>query len=124
MLGQIVTSLIGATAEYFKGKQEAQKQKREVKAEINKRRMEIIRQASEERAKWEIAQIEARDSLLRRVSFFLLSTPIVGAFIFPGWVERAFSQALGAVPDWYVGMYVGMIGAIWGLREFQAGRGK
>lgn len=64
---------------------------------------------------WETAQLKDKDKLLRRFSFFLLTTPIIVAMFDPELVKYYFETALSSMPEWYVKLYVGIVGAIWGI---------
>ena len=117
MLGiGIITSLISDIAGDWKSKRA---DKRKLNAAVTENKIRLASSKQSHNQNWEMAQLEGKDDLLRRVSFVLLSFPIVWAFVDPVKVEAVFNTALAAIPDWYQYMYVAMIGAIWGISELR-----
>lgn len=64
---------------------------------------------------WETAQLKDKDKFLRRFSFLLMTTPVVYAIIDPDAVKYYFDVALASMPEWYLKLYVGVVGAVWGI---------
>lgn len=104
--------------DYLAKKQNA----REIAKAVAENKIRLAQSAASHNQQWEMAALENADKWLRRASFFLLTFPLVWAGIDPAGAKLYFSDALAAVPDWYVGAYVGMIGAIWGLAELKQWR--
>ena len=115
MLGLILEGVKFLTA----GIIDTVKQKREIKAAAAENRARLLRDKETNNHEWEMAQIEDKDLWLRRISFGILSFPIVFAWVDPTNVALYFNVALAAIPEWYQKMYVGIIGAIWGLAELK-----
>jgi hypothetical protein len=67
-----------------------------------------------------MSALEGRDNFLRRASFVAWSAPIAWAAVDAPGAARFFTDALGALPDWYVGGYLAITGAVWGLSELKA----
>ena len=94
------------------------KNKREVKAAIQEKRLENIREGRIAEAQWNLKAIENagwKDEWLTLV----LSVPFVGAFI-PGMVPhlRAGFQVLETMPVWYQGAVAVMIAASFGYQKY------
>ena len=53
-------------------------------------------------------------------SFTAWSAPLLWAYFDPTGAALYFSQSLGALPDWYVGGYLAITGAVWGVSELKA----
>ena len=67
-----------------------------------------------------MAALEGGDHGLRRVSFLIWSTPILWSAWDAPAASAFFRDALGALPDWYVGGYLAISGAVWGIAELNA----
>ena len=102
---------------------EGRRNKRKIKAAVaeNKARLAVEKQTHNN--KWEMMQLEDKDELLQRVSFFLLSAPFLIAIFDPQAVNQYFTVALSSVPEWYQYLYVGMLGGIWGIAESKKWKG-
>lgn len=99
---------IGLFGDWIKGKQGIVKAKAEKTAEL-------IQSKTDNDNLWEMQQINAKDSWLRRGSFLVFSIPMIWAAFDAQAVNEYFTIALAGVPDWYVKSYMMMIGGIWGI---------
>jgi hypothetical protein len=102
----IIGSLIGLGSSWIKGKQQITQAKAEKAAEL-------IQSKTDNDHLWEMQQINAKDSWLRRGSFLVFSIPMIWAAFDAQAVNDYFTIALAGVPDWYVKSYMMMIGGIW-----------
>ncbi len=101
----------------------AREAKREVKKAVTENKIRLAQNEQTHNSKWEMMQLEDKDELLQRISFFLLSAPFVVAIFDPLAVRDYFTIALASVPDWYQWAYVSILGAIWGIAEFKKLKG-
>lgn len=64
---------------------------------------------------WEITAEKGKDTWLRRFSFAQFSAPFFIAIFYPEQVKIYFTESITAVPDWWQGMYVSIVGVVWGV---------
>lgn len=97
----------------------------EVSAAKHTRELAVInnqaRLASSEEShnhEWEMASLKNQDTSLRWCSFWLFATPILVTVI---WPEKgaAIWTNLELVPQWFVTVFISMIGGIWGIVELK-----
>lgn len=93
--------------------------KRAIKKAVADNKIRLAQSEQSHNSAWEMAQLENKDVLLRRVSFTLMSVPFVVAIFDPQSVQAYFTIALASVPDWYQWAYVSILGAIWGISAFK-----
>lgn len=101
----------------WQAKRENQRQVEKAVAE-NKIRLALSRE--EHNQAWEMAALEGRDAWLRRISFTFWSAPLAWSFFDPAAAKAYFTESLAGLPEWYVGGYLAITGAIWGLAELKA----
>lgn len=113
----------GVAGEYMTDWRAEKQNAREVKRAVTENRIRLAQSEQTHNHNWEMAALEGRDTLLRRVSFMLLTFPLLWAGFDPQGAGQYFTGALGALPDWYVQAYLGVLAAIWGLTELRKYRG-
>lgn len=123
MLAGLVTLFGGLASEWLADWRQSRENQRQVKKAVTENRIRLAQSEQSHNQAWEMAALEGGDKWLRRVSFFLLSFPLVWAGFDPESARAYFSEALGVLPDWYTGAYIGVLGAIWGLSEFKRFKG-
>jgi hypothetical protein len=73
--------------------------------------------------KQEIKEIEAgvrdNDRWLRRGSFILFAWPMIWAYFDPQGVKTYFEITLNALPDWYIQMFLLIVGGIWSISSIK-----
>lgn len=99
---------------------EGRKNRREIRRAVAENKVRLAKDQQSHNHSWEMAALEGRDKFLRRGSFLLLTAPLIWAGVDPVAAQGYFSEALGALPDWYVYTYSGMLAAIWGVSELKA----
>jgi hypothetical protein len=71
----------------------------------------------------EIAEIKAgvrdNDRWLRRGSFILFAWPMIWAYFDPQGVKTYFEITLNALPDWYIQMFLLIVGGIWSISSIK-----
>lgn len=93
--------------------------KRKIKAAVAENKIRLAQSEQTHNQQWEMTALEGRDTFLRRFSFSLLTFPLIWAGFDPEGAQQYFTEALGALPDWYVWAYTSVLGAIWGLTELR-----
>lgn len=115
-----LTIISGLIAGIFQDWQAKRKDQRDIERAVAENKIRLAQSEQTHNQAWEMSALEGRDNLLRRASFLAWSTPLLwAAFDAPG-AEAYFKVALGALPDWYVGGYLAITGAIWGIAELKA----
>jgi len=113
--------VIGAIVELggllFKGATDYIKGKQKIALAEAENRARLLRDRERYNADWEMAQLADKDKWLRRLSFGLFSFPIVMAYVDPNAIKQYFDVALSAMPEWYIKVYLAMVGGIWGMME-------
>lgn len=104
---------------FFTDFKEGRENKRKINAAVTENKIKLALSEQSHNKNWELAQIEDKDSLLRRFSFFMLSMPFIVAMFSPEKVKVYFDVAIAAVPEWYQYAYMVILGAIWGVSEFK-----
>jgi hypothetical protein len=97
----------------------------EVKAAKHTRKLAVInnqaRLATDEQSnnhEWEMANLQDKDNSLRWCSFWLFALPILLTVFFPGKGAIVFTN-LELVPQWWIKVFVSMVGGIWGIVELK-----
>lgn len=93
--------------------------KEKVAAAVAQNKIRLALDEQSNNAAWELAAIEGKDRWLRRISYLIVTGPIVWAFFDPDNVEKAFMGALAVLPDWWLASWVAIHGAIWGVSELK-----
>src|SRR5574344_2950467 len=122
VIGSLGSAIVGGISDYFKGKQEIKK----VELEADKMLIMAEAQAKADRLKREaemdydldkIAMQNMDKSWKDELILLIWLTPVVMCFIpeYHVYVTNGFAS-LALVPDWYMGILVGMIVVIYGMR--------
>lgn len=97
----------------------------EIKKAEHNRELSIInnqaRLASDKESynhEWEMASLKNQDTSLRWCSFWLFATPILITVIAPEKGAIIWAN-LDLVPQWFVTVFISMIGGIWGIVELK-----
>lgn len=81
--------------------------------ELEKR---LLLSQQEANSKWEIAQLNDKDKLLRWAAFILFASPLLAALISPEWGHRV-QEAWHMLKDWQANVLSGMCLAVFGMRS-------
>jgi hypothetical protein len=123
-----VTGLVSGVIDYFAGKvargHELNLASHDRKMAAEQRLKELALDKSAKDSLWALEQIRRSDTWLRRISFILVWTPLIAGAFFPTETKEYFDNVLSAVPEWYVAIFVGMMMAVFGLKELHRFRDK
>lgn len=119
ILSGILSAVTGAAGELLTDWREGRANQRAVRKAVADNQIRLALDAAQHNSNWEMAALAGRDRFLRRVSFSLFSAPMIWAAVDPAGARAYFTDALAALPDWYVTGYLAMLGAIWGLSELR-----
>jgi hypothetical protein len=80
-----------------------------------KNKARLLQSVQDNNHEWEMANLTDKDKWLRRISFGMFSAPFIWALFDPEGVQSYFEVALKAMPEWYIQLYAGMVGGVWGF---------
>ena len=122
IIGNIGSAIISGVSDYFKGKQEISKTKLEgdIKVLIAEAEAKVKRLERESEQDYDLDKIATQNmekSWKDELILVLWLTPVAMCFIpeYHVYVTNGFA-ALALVPDWYMGILVGMVVVIYGMR--------
>lgn len=116
----LLTFLSGLAGQFVQDWQAKRQNQREVERAVAENRIRLAQSEQTHNAEWELRALEGRDNFLRRASFVAWSAPMAWAAFDPAGAAAYFRDALGALPEWYVGGYLAITGAVWGIAELKA----
>jgi hypothetical protein len=87
----------------------------EIQLAEKQNRARLLQSESDNNHEWEMANLTDKDKWLRRISFTMFSAPFIWALFDPSGVKAYFEVALDAMPEWYIQLYAGMVGGVWGF---------
>lgn len=120
----MMQALLAAAVEigrgFFNDWKARREDKRQVERAVTENRIRLAQSAQEHNQEWEMRALEGRDNWLRRLSFGMWSAPLLWAYFDPAGARAYFTESLAGLPEWYVGGYLAITGAVWGLVELKA----
>lgn len=93
---------------------------RDVARAVTENRIRLASSEQSHNQEWEMRAMTGADVWLRRLSFAAWSAPMVWAYADPAGAAQYFTVSLAGLPDWYVGGYLAITGAVWGIAEMRA----
>lgn len=110
-----LSGLPGVLGDYFKRKQEIQIIRTQTMRDIAVEKQKLAGRIAEAEAERAVMALKSTSQWFKQLVFFLLSTPFIAALIgFPEYSAMVFDN-LRALPEWYLIMYTGIIGVIYGI---------
>lgn len=119
-MAPIISALAGMAGEWVSDWKAKKQNQRDIERATAENRIRLAESAQTHNEEWEMRALEGRDAFLRRTSFIAWSAPIAWAAVDSPGAAAFFRDALGALPDWYVGGYLAITGAVWGIAELKA----
>lgn len=114
-LTSALSRLPGVLGDYFQRKQEIQLIKAQTQRDIAVEQQKLAGRIAEADAERAVMAIKSTSRWFKHTVFFLLSCPFIACLIgFPEYAEMVFAN-LSALPEWYLIMYTGIIGVIYGI---------
>ena len=123
-MGMIWAALLAIGKEFVSDWRQDRQNRRDIKKAVADNKVRLAQSQESHNQTWEMAVLEGADVFLRRFSFLLLTFPLIWAGFDPQGARAYFVDALGALPDWYVKAYLGVLAAIWGLVELRKFKGR
>lgn len=122
IIGSIGSAIISGVSDYFKGKQEISKTKLEgdIKVLIAEAEAKVKRLERESEQDYDLDRLATENmekSWKDELILLIWLTPVAMCFIpdYHVYVTNGFAS-LALVPDWYMGILVGMVVVIYGMR--------
>lgn len=122
IIGSLGSAIVGGISDYFKGKQEISKTKLEgdIKVLVAEAEARVRRLEKESEQDYDLDKLATQNmekSWKDELILIIFLAPVVMCFIpeYQVYVTNGFAS-LALVPDWYMGILVGMIVVIYGMR--------
>lgn len=98
------------------------KAKQQLKAAVVTRKLEMISDKEKYNEAWELAALQDSDRWIKRLSFLLLSAPLITSIFLPAATQGYITHTLSTLPVWYTTAYMGMLSSIWAVKSLQSFR--
>jgi len=98
---------------WFTEKAKAKHEREMASIELEKR---LLLSKQEANSKWEIAQLNDKDKILRWAAFVLFASPLLAALINPAWGHKV-QSAWHMLKPWQANVLSGMCLAVFGMRK-------
>ena len=122
VIGSIGSAIVSGVSDYFKGKQEISKTKLEgdIKVLVAEAEAKVKRLEKESEQDYDLDKLATQNmekSWKDELILIIFLVPVVLCFIpeYHVYVTNGFAS-LALVPDWYMGILVGMIVVVYGMR--------
>jgi len=115
----VIGAIVGAIGSLAKGWFETKKAQQETQKASAEQRTRLAQSKEDHNAEWEMASIENSDRWVKRISFIMFTLPFLVAAISPESVRNYFTIAIQAMPPWYIKIYAGITGTIWGISSLK-----
>lgn len=112
MIGLIVEG-IRTVFGWAKEKSKAKHEKEMAQLELEKR---LLLSQNEANSKWEMAQLNDKDKILRWAAFILFASPLLAALVSPEWGHKV-QEAWHMLQPWQSNVLSGMCLAVFGMRK-------
>lgn len=118
MIKEIFSFLSSPVTQWLKNRGEIAQAKHARKKAVIDNQARLASDIQSNNHEWEMANLQDKDNALRWCSFWLFASPIILTVFFPE-NGKAFFTNLDLVPQWWVKVFVSMIGGIWGIVELK-----
>lgn len=115
MLQWLIGPVSSAFSSWNEGRVKIKEADLNIKLAEKQNRARLLQSSQDNNHEWEMANLTDKDKWLRRISFGMFSAPFVWALFDPEGVRRYFEEALAVMPEWYIQLYAGMVGGVWGF---------
>lgn len=118
-----IPGIFSSISEYFRVKLERQAELKSLEHERMIQREQTLKELELDKSHAEFVlaqkQIDKTDKGMRWVMLVIIWAPMIAGAFYPAEVQLYFKNVLGAVPDWWIGMAVGTVVAIFGLKAIE-----
>jgi hypothetical protein len=111
----ILSKIPGQIGEYYAKKQELEKLKVETQSKIEHEKQQFAAEMAKADAERATESLKATGQYFKYAVFWMLSSPFISCLLnYPEYAEMVFKN-LNALPEWYLIIYTGIIGVIYGI---------
>lgn len=118
MVKELFSFVTAPLTQWLKNRGEIAQAKHDRKKAIINNQARLASDKQSNNHEWEMANLQDKDNALRWCSFWLFASPIILTVFFPEHGKEFFTN-LDLVPQWWVKVFVSMIGGIWGIVELK-----
>lgn len=111
----LITGLFSIGKQWMENKKTEKQAKHKIKLAGLENRARLLKDKQGNNHEWEMKVLEGKDKLLQRFSFLMFSLPFIVAMFDHDKVKDYFDIGLASMPDWYIQIYVSIIGGVWGF---------
>ena len=122
MFSLLFGPIIGLVKTIAGGFMQNMQAKQKLKAAVVVRKLEMIADKNSYNQQWELAALQDGDKWIKRLSFLMLSAPLITAVFMPGQTQSYITHTLSSLPVWYTTAYMGMLSSIWAVKSLQSFR--
>lgn len=114
-LSWLVSPLVDGFKSWNDGRVKLKKANLDIQLAEKENKARLLRSREDNNHEWEMANLTDKDKVLRRVSFAIFSAPFLWAMYDPVAVREYFDVALASMPEWYIQIYLSIVGGVWGF---------
>ena len=118
MIGELLRFISEPITTWLKNRGEVKKAKHTRNLAVINNQARLASDKESHNHEWEMASLENQDTSLRWFSFWLFALPILITVISPEYGAVIWVN-LVLVPQWFVTVFISMIGGIWGIVELK-----
>lgn len=123
-LGNVITgtvkTIFSPITEWQKRKTEKVKLTHNMEMADLKFRTGLISGRESHNQKWEIEALKVKKrSPMQWISFIVLGLPFIIAWFNPALVATYFAVSIKVIPEWYIKLFVSILGVVWGIAQLK-----
>jgi hypothetical protein len=118
MVKELFTFIAAPITQWLENRGEIKKAQHERELAVINNQARLAKSEQEFNHQWEMESLKGNSPWLRVIVFIQLAIPFNVAIISPDKGKVIFDN-LTSVPEWYVQMYLIVIGSVWGVSEFK-----
>lgn len=118
MMINLITGLFGIGQQWLENRKEKTQAKHKRELAVINNQARLAQSEKEHNHAWELASLQDKDKLLRFISYFMFTSPIMITVVSPQHGAEIFTN-LDSVPPWLVQSWVAINGAVWGIASLK-----
>ena len=115
LLFSFLGNLLGTLGEYFKKKQDIELANVEVQRQLALANVKAASDQSISADNRAVESLKVTGTNFKYCVFWLISSPFIACLLGQTWYAQMVFANLAALPQWYMLLYSGIIGVIWGI---------
>lgn len=113
-----ISGLFSIGKQWLENRKEKQQAKHNRELAVINNQARLAQSEKDYNHAWELASLQDKDKLLRFISYFMFTSPILITVFSPEHGAKIFSN-LESVPPWLVQSWVAINGAVWGIASLK-----